>query len=177
MDETMWVLRAQVGDRNALDALFRAVQEPLYRYVVGLVSDSALAEDVLQEVLVSIYRNLGHLREPALFRPWCYRIATHEAFRQLKRHRRWTEQLRGQEALDSVETAPEPATAEPELLVRLPDLLGQVSPASRTALALHYLNGLTLDEVAEVLGLAVGTVKSRLAYGLMLLRRLWKVTQ
>ena len=74
MDETFWVLRAQVGARDALDALFRAVQEPLYRYIRGLVQDQTLAEDILQEVLLSIYRGLSHLRE---------------AFRQLKRHRRW----------------------------------------------------------------------------------------
>ena len=58
-----------------------------------------------------------------------------------------------------------------ELLERLPELLRHVSPASRAVLALHYLDGLTLDETAAVLDLPMGTVKSRLAYGLSLLRK------
>src|SRR5262245_35244389 len=64
--ETLWVLRAQVGARDALDALFRAVQAPLYRYALGLVGDAALAEDVLQEVFLRVYRKLPYLREPEL---------------------------------------------------------------------------------------------------------------
>jgi RNA polymerase sigma-70 factor (ECF subfamily) len=171
--ETLWVLRAQVGDRDALDALFRAVQPPLARYVAGLVGRPALAEDVLQEVLVRAYRSLGALRDPRLFRPWCYRIATREAVRRLRRERRWAEQLRGDEPLRGAEARPGgPADDGPGLLDRLPGLLGRVSPSSRVVLALHYLGGLTLEEVAEVLGLAAGTVKSRLAYGLAALRRL-----
>jgi RNA polymerase sigma-70 factor (ECF subfamily) len=170
--ETLWVLRAQVGARDALHALFQAVQEPLYRYIVRLVGDPALAEDILQEVLLRIYRKLSWLREPGLFRPWCYRITTREVFRRLKRERRWSDQLRDQAVLATIEAQPHEEVAEPELLARLPDLLRQVSPASRVVLALHYLDQLSLEEVAEVLGVAVGTVKSRLAYGLAALRRL-----
>jgi RNA polymerase sigma-70 factor (ECF subfamily) len=169
--EIIWVLRAQSGSRPALDALLRQIQEPLYRYLVGLAGDRTLAEDVLQEVFLRIYQKLGWLREPALFRPWCYRIATREAFRFLKRDRRWADQLRDRELLEAVAAPPGEGPAEPALLARLPDLLLQVSPASRAVLALHYLDGRTLEESAAILGLAVGTVKSRLAYGLAALRR------
>jgi len=169
--ESLWVLRAQLGARDALEALFRAVQAPLYRCLLGLVGRPALAEDLLQDVLLRVYRKIGALRDPALFRPWCYRIATREALRRLKRERRWSEQVDRQEALDAV-----PATAreepEPELLAALPGLLDQVSPGSRAVLSLHYRGELSLEEVAEVLGLPLGTVKSRLAYGLAALRRL-----
>ena len=78
--EIRWVLRAQTGDHEALDALLRSVQEPLYRYIVSLVSSRTLAEDILQEVFLLLYRKLRWLREPELFRPWAYRIATREAF-------------------------------------------------------------------------------------------------
>jgi len=170
--ETRWVLRAQVGDRAALDALLAAVQEPLYRCVLGLLGDATLAEDVLQEVFLRVYRKLRWLRDPGLFRPWCYRIATREAFRRLRRERRWSEQVRDPAVLDAVEAPPAAEPAEPGLLARLPGLLPRLSPASRAVLTLHYLEGLSLEEVAEVLGLAAGTVKSRLAYGLAGLRRL-----
>jgi RNA polymerase sigma-70 factor (ECF subfamily) len=169
--EALWVLRAQVGDREALEALLRAVQEPLFRYAAGLTGEPHLAEDVLQEVFLRIYRKVGWLREPALFRPWCYRICTREALRRLRRERWWRDQLRGDDVLGAVAAPEPPARPDPELVARLPELIGQVSPASRAVLALHYLDHQTIDEVARALGLAVGTVKSRLAHGLTQLRR------
>src|SRR5262249_57471397 len=81
--EIWWTLRAQTGDREAFDQLFRLAQEPLYRYIFSLVGARALAEDILQEVFILIYRKIRWLREPELFRPWAYRIATREAFKHL----------------------------------------------------------------------------------------------
>lgn len=166
--EVFWVLRAQAGDREALDELLKLVQEPLYRYIVSLVSSRALAEDILQEVFILIYRKLTWLREPELFRPWAYRIATREAFKHLKRERRWTESSVDESALEDL-PAPERDILTPELMTQLVE---QVSPASRAVIVLHYLHDMQLDEVADVLGLALGTVKSRLAYGLGSLRKL-----
>ncbi|HEX8337241.1 MAG TPA: sigma factor, partial [Pyrinomonadaceae bacterium] len=68
--EALLVLRAQSGDRGALDALLASVQEPLYRYVLSLVRERHSAEDALQETYVRVYRKLGYLREAELFRPW-----------------------------------------------------------------------------------------------------------
>src|SRR5215212_6011708 len=100
--EIRWVLRAQTGDREALDEIFRLVQEPLYRYIVSLVSSRTLAEDILQEVFILIYRNLSWLREPEVFRPWAYRIASREAFKHLKRERRWSDQSVDEAALEDL---------------------------------------------------------------------------
>ena len=68
--QTWWVLQAQSGSREALDELFKSVQEPLFRYIVTVVNDRHLAEDVLQEVFIRIYRKLRWLREPQAFRAW-----------------------------------------------------------------------------------------------------------
>jgi len=73
--------------------------------------------------------------------------------------------------LDGVAAETPPERVDPELIRRLPEMVERVSPASRAVLALHYLEELTLPEVAAVLGLRLGTVKSRLAYGLSALRR------
>lgn len=169
--ESWWVLRAQAGDRPALDELLKAVQEPLYRYIFRLVEERALAEDILQEVFLRIYRKLRWLREPELFRPWAYRIASREAFRHLKRERRWKEQVRDEETLEAIEAQKPEENFATDLIERLPALLARVSPASRAVLILHYLHEMPLGEVAMVLGIALGTVKSRLAYGLSALRR------
>jgi RNA polymerase sigma-70 factor (ECF subfamily) len=168
--EIRWVLLAQAGDREAFDRLLRQVQEPLYRYIAGLVGTRALAEDILQEVFILIYRKLRWLREPELFRPWAYRIATREAFKHLKRERRWADASVDESALADLPAPPRDAFGE-EFLAELPRMVSQVSPASRAVIVLHYLNEMPLADVADVLGVALGTVKSRLAYGLDSLRK------
>jgi RNA polymerase sigma-70 factor (ECF subfamily) len=169
--ESFLVLRAQSGDREALGALLAGVQEPLYRYVRSLVREPQLAEDVLQETFMRIHRKLGWLREAELFRPWAYRVATREAWRHLKRERRWAEQVRDEEALNSLAAPPPREEFAPELLAALPERVGRLSPASRAVVALYYLHEMSLEETAAVLGLPLGTVKSRLSYGLEALRR------
>lgn len=164
-----WVLQAQSGSREALDELFKSVQEPLFRYIVTVVNDRHLAEDVLQEVFIRIYRKLRWLREPQAFRAWSYQIATREAFRHLKRERLWTDQVRDEGVLNVMPVA-EPVYS-PELVQQLPELVGDLSPASRAVIVLYYLHELSLVETAAVLDIPVGTVKSRLAYGLESLRR------
>lgn len=164
------MLYAQAGDHAALDALLERVQEPLYRYVYHLVGSQPLAEDVLQEVFILIYRKLKWLREPELFRPWAFRIATREAFKQLKREKRWRDATVEEDALAEL-AEPERNIFPVELLGLLPQLITQLSPASRAVIVLHYQHDMPLPAIAEVLGLAVGTVKSRLAYGLNSLRK------
>ena len=161
------VLRAQSGDREALDALLEAARRTLKRYVLGMVGDVSSADDVLQETLVRIYRKLQWLDDPALFRPWAFRIASREAFRSLAKRRQ--AQLR--DADDSVLDDIPAAMPDPPQPGELARLLEHASPASRAVLLLHYQDDLTISEVAAVLGISPGTVKSRLAYGLRTLRQ------
>ena len=163
MNERFHVLLAQTGDRDAFDALLKSIQEPLFRYLLRITQNSAIAEDTLQDVFLLIFRKLRWLNDPSLFRPWAYRIATREALRRLKVR---------EDPLEGIE----PVANVPDIDVlvtraQLSELLARVSPASRAVLTLHYLEEMSLPEVAAVLGLPVGTVKSRLAYGLSRLRR------
>jgi RNA polymerase sigma-70 factor (ECF subfamily) len=168
--ESLWVLQAQSGSHEALNELFKSVQEPLFRYIVSLVKDQHLAEDILQEVFIRIYRKLRWLREPQAFRAWTYQIASREAFRYLNRERRWNEQVRDETTLAAV-PADEQREYSRELIESLPQLVGSLSPASRAVVVLFYLHELSLVETAAVLEIPVGTAKSRLAYGLEKLRR------
>jgi RNA polymerase sigma-70 factor (ECF subfamily) len=166
-DQTILVLLAQTGDRGALEQLLRDIHAPLRRYISGLVGID-LADDVLQETALQIFRKLPFLREPAVFRPWAYRIASRVAFSQLKRARRW-------EPLDAA--PPEELAALHSNLGELPDeafftLLDLVSPASRAVLLLRYQQDLSLEETATVLDIPIGTAKSRLHYGVSTLRKL-----
>lgn len=166
-EELQWVLRAQCDDREALEALLRSAQPRLRKYLCGLVG-AQHADDVLQEVLILICRNVRWLRVPELFWAWAFRIASRSAFRYLRQERRRPEQ-----ALDSgsIEERQAIITPQPSGLV-LENLLqsNAVPPASKPVLALHFGQELSLAEVAAVLDIPVGTVKSRLAAGLAALR-------
>ena len=161
--EAQWVLRAQYGDREALELVLRSVSPSLLRYLQRLVGPTD-AEDVLQDVLIVVARKVGWLTQPELLRPWAYRIASRAAFKHLKRKRRWPAEDASLDALP----APEPPRPD-ELLPALSTMEG-ISPASRAVLVLHFQEELSLPEVAAILGLPLGTVKSRLAYGLRAIR-------
>lgn len=166
-EEVFWVLRAQLGDREAIESLLRSVQPMLTRYVRAIVGATA-SEDVTQEVMVTIFRKLWTLSSPELFRPWMFRVASRTAFHYVKKKRRWPDHLRDDQPLEGL-VAPEATATVIEVDQLLED--PQVTPASRAVLVLHFKEGMTLPEVAAVLDIPVGTAKSRLAYGLATLRR------
>jgi RNA polymerase sigma-70 factor, ECF subfamily len=166
-DEARRVLRAQCGDREALEQVLRAVQAPLHRYVSRIVG-STEADDVLQDTLILVIRKLRWLTEPRLFRAWAFRIASRVAFDYLKKERRRPIHDSDDAVLETVA-----APAGPPSEDALAELLAsdRLSPASRAVLVLHFQEEMPLAEVAAVLELPLGTVKSRLAYGLKVLRR------
>ena len=165
-DQTLLVLLAQTGDRAALEQLLHDAYPPLRRYITGLVG-AALADDILQETSLQIFRKLPFLREPAVFRPWTFRIATRIAFSHIKHSRSW----------QPLDDAPlEDLTTFNSSLGEPPDeaflaLLDHVSPASRAVLLLRFQHDLTLEETATILEIPIGTAKSRLHYGVTTLRK------
>lgn len=165
--DASWVVEAQCGDRDAMEHLLRRVQMPLRRYIVRLVGPTA-ADDVLQEVLTSIARKLTWLAEPRLFRPWAYRIASRSAFAHLRKEKRRRQHETDGEVVEAVAVPVERPSGD-----QLRELLDNaiLSPASRAVLMLHFQEEMPLADVAAVLELPLGTVKSRLAYGLAALRR------
>ena len=161
------VVRAQLGDLGALDRLLRVVQDPLYAHIAYITRDADGAKDVLQDVLLTISRALGQLDDPRLLRAWAFRIASRAAVRYLKRRPETA-------ALDDL---PEMPAAEVldidaiDLSSSLTAAINELPPACGIAVRLRYLEELSLVEIAEALDVPVGTVKSRLSYGLSLLRQ------
>jgi RNA polymerase sigma-70 factor (ECF subfamily) len=164
-EQTLLVLLAQTGDRAALEQLLRESYAPLRNYIRSLAG-ADLADDILQETSIQIFRKLPFLREPAVYRAWCLRIATRIAFSHLKRTQSW----------QPLESAPIELTTPDPFLGEPPDsafftLLDHVSAASRAVLLLRYQHDLSLEEAAAVLDIPVGTAKSRLHYGVTTLRK------
>lgn len=166
-NEAGWALRAQCGDRDALELLLRSVQPPVHRYVSRLLGPTS-ADDVVQDVLITVARKLPWLAEPRVFRSWVFRIASRAAFSHLRRRQRRAEQPLDDELVDGLAAAESAPSGE-----MLRELLEseRLSPASRAVLVLHFQEELPLAEVAAILEIPLGTVKSRLAFGLKALRR------
>ena len=165
--DVILVLLAQQGDREALNKLLEGVQGRLFRYIARLLDDSSAAEDVLQETLLRIARKIRWLNQPALFEAWAYRIASREVFRLAKRSGATV----ATERLDLELAAPE---AEPPRMTweELGRLTRELSPECHAVMVLHYGEDRPLKEVAAILDVPLGTVKSRLGYGLTRLREM-----
>jgi len=163
--------RAQLGDRGALEDLLRALELPLLDHVRTIADDQDLADDVLQEVLVRISRALRSLREPEWVRAWAFRIATREAIRATR-----AERNPRREAVDDWNDFPEPEREDPVAVDDVHDELrahlAELPRRAQLVLRMRYLQELSQQEIAEVLEIPVGTVKSRIAYGLSVLRRM-----
>lgn len=165
--EALWVLRAQCGDRDGLECLLRSIHPALRRFLIGVVGSSH-ADDVLQDVLVTVCRKLKTLHTPELLRPWVFRIASRQAFRHIRRGKRWPEQAMDESMFDGIQAR---EVSPPDELLQELLSLEELSPASRAVLALHFQEELPLYDVAAILEIPLGTAKSRLAYGLTTLRK------
>jgi RNA polymerase sigma factor (sigma-70 family) len=145
------VTAAQSGDTMAMDALVDELMPYVGRICGGIALERA--EDAAQETLIAVLRALPRLREPAAVRGWVRRIAVREAVRVARDARRRPVA----EHSDDV-----PAPGDPALVVEVRDQLERMDPAQRAVLVLRDLEGLSEAEVAELLDVAPGTVKSRL---------------
>jgi RNA polymerase sigma-70 factor, ECF subfamily len=166
MDTTL-VLRAQDGDEEAFASLAVAVGDRLHAVAHRILRDTDLAEDATQQALLAIWRNLPQLRDPARFDAWSYRLLVNACYVEGRHTRRWSPNLR---ALPGQE----PASAEGLSSVVDRDQLERgfrrLSIDHRAVVVLHHYLDLTLDEVAEALGVPVGTVRSRLHHAMRGLR-------
>jgi RNA polymerase sigma-70 factor, ECF subfamily len=174
-NEYRLVLLAQAGDRNAFNDLFLLVQEKLYRYINHITQDKVMSDDLFQEVLITVFKNIRWLREPEFFRSWMYRIATRAAFKALKKKKRFKET--SLEELGELKKHLPDAEAQiilKETLESVSSVISDLSPASRSVLSLHYLEEMSLKEISSLVDIPIGTVKSRLAYGILKLREKMK---
>lgn len=161
--DELLVLRCQDGDAPALDELVDRWQGRFVGHACRLTGQPEAARDAVQEAWLAIVRGLGRLDDPARFGPWAYRIVGNKAIdwiRRQGRRRRVDQELvdeqRREEDLSRRESSED---LEHELLVQA---LRSLSPARQALLALFYQDGLSVREIADILEIPAGTVKSRL---------------
>ena len=155
--------RAQRGDEEAFASLAVAAGDRLHAVAFRILRDTDLAEDASQQALLTIWRDLPQLRDPARFDAWSYRLLVRACYAEGRRTRRWAPNVR-------FLPADEPAVSEGLSSVVDRDQLERgfrrLSIDHRAVVVLHHYLDLPLDEVADVLGVPVGTVRSRLHHAM-----------
>jgi len=162
--------RAQLGDRDALETLLRLLERPLLDHARAIVNDPDTADDVVQETLLRVSRGLGALREVEWVRAWAFRIATRQAIHAARANRDPRRET-VDDWNDIQVPADEAAQPDEDLLDELPRRLEELPRRAQLVLRMRYLQELSQQEIAEALEIPIGTVKSRIAYGLSCLRR------
>ena len=167
MDQLGLIEQAKRGDHDAFAALIDATIARLDAAARLILRDHELARDAVQEALIRAWRDLPGLREPERFEAWLYRLTVNACLDLARRRRR-----RPMEVELSNTWSPASPDVSAELVRReaLQEALGVLDHSHRAVVALHYLLGMPLREVAMTLGIPVGTAKSRLHYALATMR-------
>lgn len=180
-EETALVTQLKAGSEEAFAWLIATYHQPVYSLIARLIPAGTDAADVTQEVFVKIYRGIGGFHGEAGLRTWIYRIALHEASNQ----RRWWCRHARREVTIEAETgnlsdgqplcikdtlvdsheSPFETAAQHEMRARIEAGLREIPEAFRAVVVLRDLEGFAYEEIAEILNLHLGTVKSRLLRG------------
>ena len=168
------VLRARSGDQEAFADLVHQVSDTLFGVARRILRDPELAEDVLQNALVTVWRKLPHLREPDRFEAWAFRILVHACYADAPRNRRWASMVRilpieragNDDEIQSISDREE-----------LEQAFSTLPLDQRAVFVLHHHVGLPLVAVAETLGIPDGTARSRLHYATRALRAAFEANQ
>ena len=157
--DALLAVRCQLGERAAFDELIGRWAQPLRRYVQRVAGEAAAADELVQDIWLRVLQGIGRLQDPTRFRSWLFGIAHRRLMDRLRE--RYTSPLDSDADADAIAAdLPEP---DRDLEVReLERGLQRLPRPEREVLSLFYLEELSLTEVAQVLAIPVGTVKSRL---------------
>jgi RNA polymerase sigma-70 factor (ECF subfamily) len=162
-----WVVRAQAGDAEAFSVLASQAVERLHGVAYRILRDADRADDATQRALISAWDHLGELRDPDRFDAWTYRLVVHAAYREARRERSQHDRIRLIPMHGASDADPFGEIADRDLLDRA---FRSLSPEHRAVMVLHHYADLPLAEIADVLGIPVGTVGSRLHHAARRLR-------
>lgn len=165
--QRVMVVKCQIGERSAWDALYRQFNPALGYYLRRLLGDGPVADDLRQEVWLTVVRKIGRLKAPEAFTVWLYRIARGKAMTWLK--------TRSRDApLDDPPAAPpqlDEGAFSPADAARVHAGLAALRAEHRDVLLLRFMEDLSYEQIAEVVGCGIGTVRSRIHYAKCALRR------
>jgi RNA polymerase sigma-70 factor (ECF subfamily) len=175
-EEALFVARLQANDDAAYDELVRTYSASIFHVAYRMLGDSAEASDVVQEIFLKVFRNIAGFKGEAALKTWIFKIAFSEILNRLrwwKRRYRFAtmsldEQPNGSgsnpgQNVASAGPTPEQALQSKEEEIAIQEALGKLSKDHRSIIVLRDIEGFSYTEIADVLGVSIGTVKSRIA--------------
>jgi len=168
------IARCQAGDRAAFEELFYAYREDVYRFSLLVVHDAALAQDVVQEAFLKVFRSIHQFQFRSSFKSWLYRVVVNEAITLLRQRKLKEDLAPAPEAVLAGSLAlrwqPEEAALDSEERRLLRWAIRQLDPVHRSVVVMKYFHDFSDTEIAAIVGCPPGTVKSRLHRARELLR-------
>lgn len=165
--EQLLIQRLQRGELNALGELYEQYKHLVYRVALAATRDHRAAEDILQECFVRLYTYAKTIDPERPLEPWLYRVTLNLVYDWATKTR-WTQPLEDLvewlHGLPGMFPAPDHKTEEREMAALVREVIADLPPAHRAVVTLFYLEELSLEEIARIMELPVGTVKSRLHY-------------
>ena len=152
------ILRCQLGEDSAFERLVGGYHRRLRYFIRQLVGSTDVADDVLQEIWVTVFRKIATLRSPDAFVPWLYSVARHKAYHAIRR----PAHVHLKEDCEVVAGADEGQSIEFYDGDQVHGALGILSPEHREVLILRYFEQMPYSDIAEAVGCPVGTIRSRL---------------
>lgn len=172
-NEVAFVDRLQVGSDEAFETLIHLYQTPIYNVAYRILGDASEASDAVQETFMKIFKGIKTFRGESGLKTWIYRIAISESLNRQRWWKRWRRHApvsiddttpNGARLVEVTDSGPSPesACARMEMEREVQRALNGLSFEHRVAVVLRDIEGLSYEEIAETLGLSLGTVKSRL---------------
>lgn len=165
--EQVLILRCQMGDKDALAALIERYDGSLRYFITRLLEDSQTSEDIFQETWLAVIRKIHGLRDAEAFSTWLYRIARNKVYHQLRKKRMLVE-------LDENRSVPNGNKDDVfslEDVAKVHRCLEKLKPEHREVLMLRFLEQMSYQQISQVLNCNLGTVRSRIYYAKLTLRK------
>lgn len=158
--------RLQQADLDALGLLFERYRTQVFRTALVIVRDPAVAEDILQDCFLKVYTNAHRIDTSRPLTPWLYRVTVNQSYTWLSRGKNRRASLENviDRLISPMRQAPDRVAEQSELRLNVRKAIGDLTLEQRVVIVLYYLNNLSLHDIAEILDIPVGTVKSRLYY-------------
>lgn len=167
------VERLRENDFDALGVLFDRYYTQVYRTAFAITRDSAVAQDAAQDAFLRLHQYARRIDTSLPLMPWLYRVTVNLCYTWITRRqkRRISLEVLVDQLMSPPGFAPDHLAEQGEMQQHVRQAIGELHPQQRVVVVLHYLSGLNLDEIAQIVDAPVGTVKSRLYYARENLRR------